>query len=75
VHEIMTRDLVVVTPRCELDACMAIMTAKRIRHVPVLRGNELAGIVSVGDVVKHLSREREAEIRYLHDYIAGRYPA
>ena len=42
--------------------------------LPIIDGGKLAGIVSIGDIVKYLSRERETEIRYLQDYIAGRYP-
>ncbi len=75
VREIMTSDLVVISPACDLEQAMAIMTEKRIRHLPVIDGPGLAGVISIGDIVKHLSAEREAEIAYLHEYISGRYPA
>ena len=75
VEEIMTSDLVVVSPGCDLEQAMAVMTEKRIRHLPVIDGPRLAGVVSIGDIVKHLSAEREAEIGYLRDYISGSYPA
>jgi CBS domain-containing protein len=50
------------------------MTQERIRHLPVMEGGALVGIVSIGDLVKFLSMEREIEIRYLTDYISGKYP-
>jgi CBS domain-containing protein len=74
VIEVTTERLVVVDPTCPVEDCMSIMTTERIRHLPVIDGGRLVGLVSIGDLVKHLSREREAEIRYLTDYIAGRYP-
>ncbi len=75
VREIMTRDVVVVTPDRDLEEAMAVMTERRVRHLPVLDGGRLAGVISIGDVVKHLSAARQAEIQYLRDYIDGRYPA
>lgn len=75
VREIMTPEVVVVTPDRELEQAMAVMTERRIRHLPVLDGGRLAGIISIGDIVKHLSATRKAEIQYLRDYIVGRYPA
>jgi CBS domain-containing protein len=74
VSEVMTRDLIVVGPEESVEDCMAIMSQRRIRHLPVMRDGALAGVVSIGDVVRHLSREREVEIRFLKDYISGRYP-
>lgn len=74
VREIMTSDVVVITPDRDLEEAMAAMTEKRVRHLPVLDGGRLAGVISIGDVVKHLSAARKAEIQYLRDYIDGRYP-
>ena len=74
VHEVMSPRLICVDPSRSLDECMAIMTQQRIRHLPVMDGGALIGIVSIGDVVKHLSSEQEIHIRYLTDYIAGKYP-
>ena len=74
VSEVMTRDVIVVGPEESVEDCMAIMSQRRIRHLPVVRDGALAGVISIGDVVRHLSREREVEIRFLKDYIAGRYP-
>jgi len=73
--EVVTERLVVVDPERTIDECMSIMTQQRIRHLPVLDGTNLAGIVSIGDLVKHLSKEQATELRYLNDLIAGRYSA
>lgn len=75
VIEVTTERLVVVDPSRSTDECMTIMTQERIRHLPVIDQGKLVGIISIGDLVKYLSKEREAEIRYLTDYIAGKYPA
>jgi len=50
------------------------MTEKRIRHIPVLEGVDLKGIVSIGDVVKQISRDQRVQINYLQEYIADTYP-
>jgi len=75
VADVMTERLIVVEPSHSIDDCMTIMTRERIRHLPVLDGKKLAGVVSIGDIVKHLSKEQAAELRYLTDYISGKYPA
>jgi len=75
VHEVMTEVLMCLDPDRSVQDCMAIMTQERIRHLPVLEAGRLAGLVSIGDLVKHLSAEKEVEVRYLTDYIVGRYPA
>lgn len=75
VREVMTERLVCLDPASSVQDCMALMTQERIRHLPVLDGARLAGLVSIGDLVLHLSDEREVEVRYLTDYIAGKYPA
>jgi CBS domain-containing protein len=72
VRKIMSSPLVVVTPETPIDECMALMTNRRIRHLPVVDGGEVAGIVSIGDVVKFKSREQSFEIQFLQDYIAAR---
>ncbi len=73
VIEVTTERLVVVEPTRPVDQCMSIMTQEKIRHLPVIDQGKLVGIVSIGDLVKFLSKEREAEIRYLTDYISGKY--
>jgi len=75
VADAMTGKLVCVDPERSVEDCMAMMTQQRVRHLPVMEGDKLVGIVSIGDLVKFLSREREIEIRYLTDYISGKYPA
>ena len=72
--DVMTERLIVVEPSTSLEECMALMTRERIRHLPVLSDRKLAGIISIGDVVKHVSKQQAAEIRYLTDYIPGKYP-
>lgn len=74
VEAIMTKQVVVVTPEDTIEGCMAVMSEKRIRHLPVLRDGALAGLISIGDLVRQLSQDQKAEIRYLTDYITGRYP-
>ena len=74
VSEIMTRDIIVVTPDDDIDTLMTIMTEKRIRHLPVIDKGKLTGLVSIGDVVKAKSALQDVEIRYLTDYIEGKYP-
>jgi CBS domain-containing protein len=74
VREVMTPKIIAVDPDRSIDECMAIMTRMRIRHLPVMDGEHLVGIISIGDLVKHLSKEREAEIRHLTGYITGNPP-
>ena len=71
VEEIMSSPLIVVTPETAIDECMALMTDRRIRHVPVVDGGEVVGIVSIGDVVKFKSKQQSFEIKYLTDYITS----
>jgi CBS domain-containing protein len=70
VSDIMTGDVICVTPEQSADKCMAIMTDKRIRHLPVLDDDgHLAGIISIGDVVKTIISEQRVMINHLEDYI------
>jgi len=71
VREIMSSPLLVATPETTVDECMALMTDRRIRHVPVVDGGEVVGIVSIGDVVKFKSKLQSFEIQFLHDYITA----
>lgn len=71
VEEIMSRDVVIATPKDSLQYVMGVMTRNRIRHVPVFDGGKLAGLVSIGDLVFSLLEESENENRYLKDYISG----
>jgi CBS domain-containing protein len=72
VGEIMTSPLIVVTPETSIDECMAVMTDRRIRHLPVVDGGEVVGVVSIGDLVKFKSKQQSFEIQYLTDYVSGR---
>lgn len=69
VAEAMTRQVLTVTPHCTMDDCMAIMTDHRVRHLPVLNEFGVAGIVSIGDVVKALLDEQRYTIQQLEHYI------
>jgi len=71
VGEIMSSPLVVVTRETEIDECMAIMTDRRIRHLPVVEDGEVVGVVSIGDLVKFKSKQQSFEIQYLTDYITA----
>jgi CBS domain-containing protein len=72
VSEIMTTPLIVVTPDTPVDECMAVMTDRRIRHMPVVEGGEVVGMVSIGDLVKFQSKQQSFKIQYLTDYISAR---
>ena len=69
VAEAMTRQVLTVTPHCTMDDCMAIMTDHRVRHLPVLSDAGVAGIVSIGDVVKAMLDEQRFTIQQLEHYI------
>src|SRR5690242_11728690 len=71
VGEIMSAPLVVVTRDTDIDECMAIMTDRRIRHLPVVEDGDVVGVVSIGDLVKFKSKQQSFEIQYLTDYITA----
>lgn len=71
VADIMTRDVVAVPARGTIDDCMALMTDHRIRHLPVLDGARVVGLVSIGDVVKAQIDEQRFRIQQLEHYIAS----
>jgi len=72
VDEIMSSPLVYVTPETSVDECMAVMTDRRIRHVPVAKDGDVVGMISIGDVVKFQSKLQSFEVKYLTEYITGR---
>ena len=72
VREIMSSPLIVVAPETSIDECMALMTDRRIRHLPVVDGGRVVGIVSIGDLVKFTSAQQGFEIKYLTEYITAR---
>jgi CBS domain-containing protein len=72
VRDIMSAPLVYVTPETTLEECMAVMTERRIRHLPVMGGDrDVLGVVSIGDLVKYRSRQQDVQIRLLTDYISS----
>ena len=71
--EIMTNELYVVRPETTVDECISLMTEKRVRHLPVLDKGKLIGLVSIGDVVKAIITEQRIDIKFLNDYIMGKY--
>jgi CBS domain-containing protein len=71
VHEIMTERVYCVNPENTIEQCMALMTDKRVRHLPVLEKDKLVGIVSIGDAVKVIISNQEFMIEQLENYIVG----
>lgn len=74
VAEVMSREIVTVGPEQTVQECMRIMTHKRIRHLPVLEGGTLVGVVSIGDLVNSIISAQAETIQQLSGYIAGKYP-
>jgi CBS domain-containing protein len=71
VKRYMTSEVYAVTPETSIDECMALMTTKKFRHLPVLEGKKLAGVISIGDIVKDVIANKDILIRSLENYIVG----
>jgi len=71
VREVMTGKVVFVRPENTLEECMALMTDKRVRHLPVLEGDQIQGVISIGDLVKATIAHKDFVIRQLENYITG----
>jgi CBS domain-containing protein len=71
VRDIMTAEVVCVDPSQGVDECMALMTERHFRHLPVIEGGRLAGIISIGDVVKSILDHQQFTIQQLEHYIVG----
>ena len=71
VEEIMTRHVVCVRPDQTIEECLAIMSDKRVRHLPVLNAKQLVGMVSIGDLVQAIIAEQKFQIEQMEHYISG----
>ncbi|MBC7363488.1 MAG: CBS domain-containing protein [Candidatus Aminicenantes bacterium] len=73
VKDIMTPQVYFINPDCTAEECMALMTEKRVRHLPVMENNKLVGVISIGDVVKSIISSQKITIEHLQNYIMGKY--
>ena len=74
VHEVLSKPAIVVKPESSIAECMELMTAKRVRHLPVVEEGRLIGIISIGDLVSWIIRSQREAIQQLEGYISGQYP-
>lgn len=74
VSEVLSPRLHVATPQNTIEECMRLMTENRVRHLPVLNGEALVGLVSIGDLVNWIISAQSMEITQLQSYISGQYP-
>ncbi len=75
VSDFMSSQVMVVNPETTISECMALMTQKRIRHLPVLDKNVIIGLVSIGDIVNAIIKDQNVTIKDLENYIIGSYGA
>lgn len=73
VNELMTTDVLYVSPADSIDDCIDLMSEKHIRHLPVIENEKLIAVISIGDVVKHIIKHQKFQIRELEKYIKGGY--
>ena len=71
VRDVVSTPIISVPPGATVEECMRLMTEHRVRHLPVLDGEKLLGVVSIGDLVNCVITEQEQTIRHLHAYISG----
>ena len=74
VSEILTSMLITVAPENTIPECMRLMVDHRIRHLPVIRGEKVVGVISMGDLVNWIIKAQSATIAQLESYISGKYP-
>lgn len=74
VSDIISHEICVAAPDSTIEECMRLMTTNRVRHLPVLNGDVLVGLVSIGDLVNWIIRVQSMEIDQLHNYLSGQYP-
>lgn len=72
VSEIMTTKVFHCTPETSVEECQEIMTRLRLRHLPVIKGGQLVGMISIGDLMAHEAAQQQVTIEYMHQYIHGR---
>jgi len=75
VSEIMSTNVTVTHPREPVEKCLRLMTDKHVRHLPVVEGDQVVGVISIGDLVKHVISCQQAAIAHLENYIHGGYAA
>jgi CBS domain-containing protein len=75
VREVVAREIVTISPDDSVEDCMRLMTEKRVRHLPVVEGSAVVGIVSIGDLVNWIISTQNAAIEQMEQYIAGGVPA
>lgn len=71
VRQVMTSDLICANPADSMESCMELMTDKRIRHLPIMEGDQLVGLISIGDLVKNIIEDQKAMILQLEQYVRG----
>lgn len=74
VQEIVSRPAISVTPQHTIEECMRLMTENRVRHLPVLDGDKVVGIVSIGDLVNWIISAQHVALKQMEAYISGQYP-
>src|SRR5437660_7152039 len=74
VREILSTPIISATPQSTIEECMRLMTTHRVRHLPVLEGDTVLGIVSIGDLVNWIISAQSLAINQLENYISGQYP-